>query len=180
MEVTLRVEAVSCPPDAPRALDVGEAYAAWLPLLRRIAGGVGLVGADAEDALHDAYLALMRNRHRFTEPEAARRWLIRVTVNRCLLHHRQRSRRREQPIAGTDHAARESDSCADEDAIRSALDGLDGESRALLAMRYFCDLSATEIGATLSIPAATVRTRLRSLRMKLAEVLLKKGVDHAG
>jgi RNA polymerase sigma-70 factor (ECF subfamily) len=180
MEVTLRVEAVSGPPDAPRALDVGEAYAAWLPLLRRIAAGVGLVGADAEDALHDAYLALMRNRRRFSESDSARRWLIRVTVNRCLLHHRQRSHRREQPIGATDRPASESASAADEQAIRAAMEGLDGESRALLAMRYFCDLSATEIGAALAVPPGTIRTRLRSLRMRLAEVLLKEGVDHVG
>ena len=45
-----------------------------------------------------------------------------------------------------------------------------------LAMRYFCDLNSTEIGAILDLEPGAVRKRLYKGRITLAEALLQKGI----
>ena len=61
------------PARASRVLDLDSLYRTTLDRLRRIAAGLGLAPADADDALHDSYVALMREKHRFDEQEEARR-----------------------------------------------------------------------------------------------------------
>ena len=91
MDVAVPTNAAEKPDERRAGLDVGRVYEAAVPQLRRIAAGMGLPQADAEDALHDSYVALLQNLDRLDDAENARRWLVRVMVNRCRLHHRQRS-----------------------------------------------------------------------------------------
>lgn len=152
------------------------------PRLKRLAAALGLDPADAEDVLQDAYVTLLGRQRRWSDPTEVRRWFVRVVVNRCRLQHRRRSRwhralaawlthRRPRPVepaAGVGGSGMK-------EAVQAALAEMGVDERSLLVMRYFCDYDATEIGAILSIPPATVRGRLRHARLKLAERLVAKG-----
>lgn len=168
-------------------LDLGALYESALPRLRRIAAGLGLAVADAEDALQDSYVALLGNRDRFRgagDPDAPVRWLMRVMVNRCLLHHRQSGRRGRLaaawPVRPAAQPAASGEAGALDEEVKELVHGclreLPEDESAVLALRYFCEFNATEIGELLSIPPATVRSRLRTARLKLAERLIAKGV----
>ncbi len=158
-------------------MDIRAVYESVLPRLKRIAAGLGLRPADAEDASHDTYVALLQRREPFSEDADAGRWLVRVMVNRCLLHHRQRRRgqraaavwltQRREPTAGHGEV---------EEIVRQGLAEMDPDELEVLVLRYFGDLNATEIGELMMIPAGTVRRRLHLARLKLAERLIAKGV----
>ena len=157
-------------------LDIGAVYESALPRLKRIAAGLGLGAADAEDALHDSYVALLQRSGQFAEVADATRWLARVMVNRCRLHHRRR--RRWLRAAGNWVLRRRDPRPADDDqaAVRQCLTQMDGDDVAMLVLRYFCDFNATEVGEILQVPAGTVRSRLRRARLALAEQLLARGL----
>ena len=181
MDVAVPTNAAENPDERRAGLDVGRVYEAALPQLRRIAAGMGLPQADAEDALHDSYVALLQNLDRLDEAENARRWLVRVVVNRCRLHHRQRKRRdlpmRGRRVADVGSAAVQADEA---ELVRASLRELDADELAVLVLRYFCDLNATEVAEILSVPASTVRSQLRRARMKLAVRLSEKGLVDDG
>ena len=165
---------------APGAhVDLGGLYQSALPRLRKIAAGLGLSPADAEDALQDAWLALLRQDRRPADPLAAGRWLTRVFANRCLLEHRRRTRwqRLRRRLVG--RRPQEIGQPVQEE-VRAGLWELPCEDRVLLVLRYFCAYDAPEIAALLGIPAGTVRRRLCRARLALAERLISKGlVDDA-
>ncbi len=149
--------------------------------LKRIAAGMGLAAADAQDVLQDVYLQALRERGIKHRDEEVVRWLIRVTINRCLLEHRRRkrfqraaeeiiqrrSRRPESPITPIEQAIRTEEL----EAVRKGLEQLDESLLIPMVLRYFMDLNSLEIGKILQLNPATVRSRLRQGRLKLAELL---------
>jgi RNA polymerase sigma-70 factor (ECF subfamily) len=62
-------------------------------------------------------------------------------------------------------------------AIERALADLPIEFRAPVVLRDLCDLDYAEIGATLGIPAGTVRSRIARGRAQLARVLGSGNLD---
>lgn len=150
-------------------------------MLRTAAALVGT--ADAEDAAQEALLRGMLAFATLREHSALRSWLLRITVNVCADWQRGRfgsDRRRTIPLEaeratldarlpieddpGTaEHAARLD--------LRAAINGLERELRLAVVLRYFAGLDATEIGALMALPPATVRSHLRRARLLLHRVL---------
>jgi len=173
-------------------VDIAAIYEATWPRLRRIAAGLALGAADAEDALHDAYVVLLQRGPlacRGMSAADTERWLVRVLVNRCLLLRRRRGRWRRwlargagwwsRPVRARTTGEPSSDALEVQQVTRAALEHLPEDERVCLVLRYFCELDSAEIAALLEIPAGTVRSRLRRGRLALAEPLLAKGlVDH--
>jgi RNA polymerase sigma-70 factor (ECF subfamily) len=168
-------------PDAGRA-GSSAAYLRELPKLRRIAAGMGFTASDADDILQDVFLEASRRPGEFRDEAGARSWLCRVTTNRCLLEYRRRarfvraaseigSRRRTVGETQTHDRTHRSEEI---ERVRRALRELDGALAAVLVLRYFCGFDSREIGEMVELPAATVRSRLRAARKRLAEGLLKE------
>lgn len=136
-----------------------------------------LVGpADAEDAAQEAITRGWQAWPTLRDSAAARSWLLRITVNVCRDWQRGRfgTRRRLTEPLYDDEAAplamRGGDPGASDHAnaidLRGAIDTLDEDLRLVVVLRYYSGMDATEVGAILGIPPATVRTRLRrALRM---------------
>lgn len=159
-----------------------------LPRLRRVVAGLGFASSDAEDILQDVFLEASQRPGQYRGAAAAERWLIRVVVNRCLLEYRRRRRFRraggeilEAARTRQRNIARETaadPARAEEiDRMRDALRELDGSLAAPLVLRYFCEYNATQIGEILELPPATVRSRLRTARLSLAEWLRGEGIE---
>ena len=172
--------------DAP-ADNLAAVFPDALPRLKRVVAGIGFCPADADDILQDVLLEVSQRTGQYRGPEQVERWLLRVTVNRCLLEYRRRSRfrragaeilrrRQVQQSAGSPTGTATADQAEEIELIRETLRELDGPLAAPLVLRYFCDYNATEIGDILNLPPATVRSRLRTARMLLAERLTKRGL----
>jgi RNA polymerase sigma factor (sigma-70 family) len=165
--------------DPPRLLSV---FLQERDRLRRIAAGMGMNSADAEDVLQDVFLQVLNCADRFEQENIMMRWLVRTTVNHCLSEHRRRFRRkasrilRRRPdlgqVLGGDRDAADQVSLGEElEAVRRTLIEFDPSLLLIVVLRYFCDLDSKAIakaGQTQSRKTwwgGSVKRSLRSLAM---------------
>ncbi|UCG46297.1 MAG: sigma-70 family RNA polymerase sigma factor [Phycisphaerales bacterium] len=154
--------------------------------LKRIAAGMGLRGADAEDVVQDVSIQALKHLAKCRTRQGAVRWLIKVTVNRCLSEHRRRRtfrkhardilRQRSLAVANPSGAEQKVAGAEELEIVRQALRQLDARLLAPLVLTYFCDLGSQEVGRVLDMKASTVRSRLREGRMILARRLIERGI----
>lgn len=163
-----------------------DVFSAEIGHLKRVIAGMGLSASDGEDVLQDVSIKALKQTRAFESPEDGMRWLIKVTVNRCLMEHRRRrtfSRhareilKRRQQAKTASRATDEKVIIAEElEIVRENLQKLDDSLLAPMVLRYFCDLNSKEVGEILALSPSTVRSRLREARMILAKGLLERGV----
>jgi RNA polymerase sigma-70 factor (ECF subfamily) len=128
--------------------------------------------AAAEDIAQEAILAAVRAIDDFDRRRPFRPWLHRIVVNRSLDWLRARGRRPEVGIELAEIAAGASereDGLSDE--LMEALRQLDPDERALVILRHLLGYRSSELAEMLSLPAATVRTRLARSLEKLRAIL---------
>lgn len=166
--------------DASPPADFGLAVTPHLPAMLRTAAA--LIGAgDAEDATQEAILRAWQSWHTLRDGAALRSWLLRITAHICQDWRRGRfgtRRARTQPLLdedalplgllGDDPGTSDSTGALD---LRHAINLLDADQRIVVVLRYYAQMDATEIGAALNLPPATVRTRLRRALAQLRERL---------
>ena len=168
-------------------LTLTDIFLAELGRLKRIIAGMGLSASDGEDVLQDVSIQALKQGGTFESREAAARWLIKVTVNRCLMEHRRRRsfrsraceilKRRPESAAASEAAAERAIVAEELEIVRESLRELDDSLLAPMVLRYFCDLDSRAAGEVLGLKASTVRSRLREARMILAKRLLERGVE---
>ena len=154
--------------------------------LKKIAAGMGLNGADAEDVVQDVSVQALKHLAECRTRQGAVRWLIKVTVNRCLSEHRRRRTfrkhardilRERSRVSSNPSGAEQKVVAAEElEIVRQSLRQLDGRLLVPLVLTYFCDLGSQEVGGVLGMNASTVRSRLREGRMVLARRLIERGI----
>jgi len=166
-------------------LNLLEVFLAEQGRLKRIVAGMGLNAADSEDVLQDVSVKSLKQSGRFETKQEYIRWLIRVTINRCLAEHRRgksfrrkageilRKRRENQVNTMEKNVVIEEEL----EIVRESLRKLDGFLLVPVFLRYFCDLDSKEIGEILEQNPSTVRSRLREARLILAKNLLERGVE---
>ncbi len=155
-------------------------------LLGRVAVGMGLSADEGQDVLQDVFAGLLEAGPKFEGTEHLRRWLMRVTVNRCIVEFRRRKSRRRRileffrrsPRDRTVSAGPEKVTIATEEreAVLEGLDKMDELYRVPLVLKYYCGFNASEIGKSLDLKPGTVRKRLCEGRTLLAKTLLEMGV----
>ena len=153
--------------------------------LRRLVVGMGLRVQEGEDILQDVYLEAIRRPPKHCSGEKAGRWLMRVTINRCLSEFRKR--RRYQKAAnkllqrneiknvplGPDKQAIHSEEI---EVMKQCLSEMHESIQVPMIMKYFCELNSSEISEILELKPGTIRKRLCKGRIILAEELLRKGI----
>ena len=159
--------------------------------LFRIARAILRDDAEAEDALQDGYLDAYRRIDNFRGDAQLSTWLARIVINQALMRLRRQKRERVVVPIG-DRQGRDADlttaDIADDkgesppDATLRAevrrllerrIDELPVAFRTVFVMREVEDMTVEETAACLSIPAATVRTRLFRARALLREALAR-------
>jgi len=124
----------------------------------------------AADAVQSAWSIAWRKLGSIREPERLRPWLVSVAVNEAkkLLQGRDR-RSAIEHIADPSHDHGPSDPARAVDSIdlRAALERLDPDDRALLAMRYVAGFNATELSAAIGLSPPGTRARLARLLARL-------------
>jgi len=162
-------------------------FLAELGRLKRIVAGFGLSVQDGEDVLQDVSIKALKHFEKYRNREDSIRWLIKVTVNRCLMENRRRRsfRRRAREILRRRSENKTASKRTDEkvivaeelEIVRESLKELDDSMLGPMVLRYFCDLNSKEVGEILGLNPSTVRSRLREARMILAKRLSERGVE---
>jgi RNA polymerase sigma factor (sigma-70 family) len=153
-----------------------EAVLRELDGLRSLARSLAL--GDADDLLQDTAVAALEHPPA-DGPRPVRAWLAAVLRNRWRMDRRGASRRHARELAATaaQDAATPADSAAGIDRARAleklaaALVALDEPFRTAVIRRYFDGRSAAELARELGVPAATVRSRLRTGLARLRAAL---------
>ncbi|MCG9968945.1 RNA polymerase sigma factor [Pelotomaculum terephthalicicum JT] len=137
---------------------------------------------DALDVLHDVVYKLYISLKKLKTPEFFNAWLIRITVNCCIDQLRKSKKIAGFEIKYDDPGALEQiadDSQNHGELIISnidlfnAIDKLSIEQRTVVILKYFQDLTLSQVAEVLACPVGTVKTRLnkalRYLRRELKE-----------
>lgn len=148
-------------------------------VMARVAAAI--VGiADAEDAAQEALMRAWRAWPSLREPDAARAWLMQITVNVCRTWRTRRQGLRlavedrldtaalSLPPDPTTLGAAEHVAALD---LRHALGALDDDMRLVVALRFYASMDSTEIGELLGTSPATIRGRLRRALLRLRQTL---------
>lgn len=133
---------------------------------------------EAKDAAADVFVRLYTAGEKIPM-EGFKPWLMRVAYNYCQDLLRRRStlsrllpriyrRMNEAASPGPEQAALEAD---EREEVRRAVARLPDVEKAVVVLRYYHQLSYSEIGMVLDIPEATVGTRLYRARDKLRGML---------
>ncbi|MEO9152825.1 MAG: SigE family RNA polymerase sigma factor [Lapillicoccus sp.] len=118
--------------------------------------------AHAEDIVQDAFIALYRNQHQLRSPHAAIAYLRTSVVNlgRSALRRRMVARK-HLAVAERDETPGADSSVllgAEHLEVLAAVRGLPQRQREVLVLRYWSNLSESEIAETLGISAGTVKS----------------------
>ncbi len=170
--------------DKARQLADEEALAAlvsqYAGTLYRVAYSVLRNASDAEDAVQEAFLRVLRHRETLTEVRDQRVWLIRIVWN-IVLDRKRRSKTRPEtddvselarvlPASGL--SAEERAAAAQHHAhVLSCVEQLPAKERQVLMLSAFEELTSVEIASVLSISESSVRSRLFRARNLMAGLL---------
>ena len=134
--------------------------------------------ADAEEVAQDAFLRAYQNLHSLRDAERFRGWVNRIAFRLAL--NRQRSMRRRlvrdtawhtTSTPETTDGARDAEDRLLLQQLRRAIERLPRKFRRILQLSVVEDMDATQVGAVLRLPAATVRSRLHTARKLLLEAM---------
>jgi len=151
--------------------------------LYRVAFSVLRNQQDAEDAVQEAFLRVLRHRETLGEIRDHRVWLVRIVWN-IVLDRKRRAKTRpetddiadlarvlpamglsaEQRASALQHHAR----------VLGCVEKLPAREREVMLLSAFEELSSVEIAAVLGVTESSVRSRLFRARNLLAELLQHK------
>ncbi|MCV0403034.1 MAG: sigma-70 family RNA polymerase sigma factor [Chloroflexi bacterium] len=159
---------------------LGELYDRYAGMA--LATALRVVGSrdEAEDVVHDAFVAAWRKIDRFdAERGSLRAWLMTVVRNRAI--DRVRARRASIDVDTADERSllrsgpnptwEEALSRASADELRAAMVALPDEQRRALELAYFEGYTYREVADLTGVPAGTANGRLRLALGKLREAL---------
>ncbi|MBR6568108.1 MAG: sigma-70 family RNA polymerase sigma factor [Clostridia bacterium] len=121
---------------------------------------------DAEDAVQEAFIKLLTKAPEFENDEHRKAWLLRVTVN-ISKNMLKSAKRKNLPLTEEIPYMEKSDE------VLPYVLSLDEKYRVVIHLYYYENYSIKEIAEILSLPAATVGTRLSRAR-KMLEKSLKE------
>lgn len=140
--------------------------------------------AEAQDVVHDAFLALWEKSSAFEADRGSPfAWVVTFVRNRAIDRVRKRRRRADLLAASApadlgyadgDKTASANDSAQfgeDAQAVRAAVAALPQEQQRALELAFFGGLTQEQIAQTLSQPLGTVKARIRRGLLKLRDLL---------
>ena len=142
-------------------------------------------GSDnmADDIANEVFLEVWRKASSFEFRSEVSTWLLGIARFKILSARRKRkedelddlqAERLEDQGDTPEVVSMKLDKAA---ALRQCVDGLSAEHKAVIDLAYYHGRTVTEIGEILSIPVATVKTRMFYARSKLGEALKAAGHD---
>jgi RNA polymerase sigma-70 factor (ECF subfamily) len=148
--------------------------------LYRVAFSVLRNAADAEDAVQETFLRVLRHQDTLGEVRDHRVWLIRIVWNIVLDRKRRAKTRPEtEDVSELARVLPEKGLSAEERAaaaehhgnVLRMVDRLPAKEREVLVLSAFEELSSVEIASVLGVTESSVRSRLFRARNIMAELL---------
>jgi RNA polymerase sigma factor (sigma-70 family) len=133
---------------------------------------------DAEDVTQEVFLRVFRSLHRWDPGRPLKPWVMGIAVNRCRTWLAQRARRPEL----VDYLHETVSSPPADDAaellgeIRTAVDGLRPDYRAVFVLFHEQGHPYEEIAQALERPVGTIKTWLHRARLEVLERLRRRGM----
>jgi RNA polymerase sigma-70 factor (ECF subfamily) len=156
--------------------------------LYRVAFSVLRNPADAEDAVQEAFLRVLRHRDTLGEVRDQRVWLIRIVWN-IVLDRKRRAKTRPETDDVSELArvlpsdgltAEQIASAAQHHAhVLACVDQLPAKERQVIMLSAFEELTSVEIASVLNITESSVRSRLFRARNLMAGLLQHSRSSHA-
>jgi len=129
---------------------------------------------EAVDATQNAFVKSYEKLATFDRNRRFFSWIYRILFNECL--NAKRDRKPREPLTPDIAVVGSTSDLAEANerrrSVQAAILSLPIESREVVILRHFTELSYEEIGETLGIETKTVKSRLHSARQRLAELLL--------
>ncbi len=139
--------------------------------------------AQAEDIVQAAFLRVFERIHQFDSGRAFKPWFLRIVVNDAI-----KTSRRHQTLSLDAHLNSQNEispnlnnflpgpaelfeQAETRQTIREALRQLSPEQRAVIVLRYFLELSESQMADQLQCPPGTIKWRLHAARTRLKELL---------
>jgi RNA polymerase sigma-70 factor (ECF subfamily) len=152
----------------------------YAPTLYRVAFSVLRNAADAEDAVQEAFLRVLRHRDNLEDVRDQRVWLVRIVWN-IVLDRKRRAKTRPETddisdlgrvlpatgLSAEDHAA----AAQHHAQVLALIDTLPRKEREVLVLSAFEELSSVEIALILGITESSARSRLFRARNLMADLL---------
>jgi RNA polymerase sigma-70 factor (ECF subfamily) len=152
----------------------------YAPTLFRVAFSVLRNNADAEDAVQEAFLRVLRHRDTLEEVRDHRVWLVRIVWN-IVLDRKRRAKTRPETddvselarvLPSTGLSAEDRAAAAQHHAhVLARVDQLPAKEREVLVLSAFEELNSVEIASILGITESSVRSRLFRARNLMAGLL---------
>ena len=148
--------------------------------LYRVAFSVLRNPADAEDAVQETFLRVLRHRQKLGEVRDNRVWLIRIVWNVVLDRKRRAKTRPEtddvaelaRALPADGLSAEQTTAAAQHHAhVLACVEQLPSKEREVLVLSAFEELSSVEIASVLGATESSVRSRLFRARNRMAELL---------
>ena len=162
--------------DDPRALEEIHARsgAALFSYLRRVLRDAG----TAEDVFQQVFAEVWRRRLEYDPARGAlTTWLFTIARSRALDELRRRHPRPVDPAALPEAAeASGHDASIDRWLVADLLGCLPALERELLQLRFYSELSQTEIAARTGLPLGTVKTRMVRALTRMRELIDEEGL----
>ena len=134
---------------------------------------------DARDLAQGAFVKAYEKLGTYDPAYQFFSWIYRILVNDTLnfLKRNRLARPLDEALAAAAPGGPEEEMEARERAraVRTALMALPVDSREVLVLRHFAELSYCEMSAALAIPEKTVKSRLYTARQRLAGLLDSRG-----
>lgn len=165
---------------------VGALYDRYAPTLFPIALRIVRDRSEAEDVLHDAFVAVNERAGQYAADRGSVvAWLVTLVRNLSIDRTRRRERRgtlaREvlphEPPASVRDPERLTSDAAERDKIRRALSSLPDAQRQTLEVAFYEGLSYPEIAARENVPLGTIKSRAARALAALRDALAKEGVS---
>lgn len=127
--------------------------------------------ADAEDAVHDAFLKFWPKRNRVDDPTA---YLYRCTKNAALNRQRGDKRRRKREVTAASEAIKfvlpitpTFEDCDESQALTEALGGLPEDQRQVVVMKIWGGLTFAQVAEACEVSPNTAASRYQYRRLAL-------------
>ncbi|MFJ8677155.1 RNA polymerase sigma factor [Streptomyces sp. NPDC093589] len=160
--------------DADRQAAIAHLFDTHYTQLLRLAVLLG-ADADAEDIVSEAFYQLHRRWPKLKTPEAAAGYLrsivcnlTRMRIRHLLVARRHAHREVDEHVSSAEHQVLLQD---DHHALVAALRSLSARQRQALVLKYWLDLSESEISATMGISPGAVKSHTARGMTKLKSVM---------
>ena len=155
-------------PTTAQTADVERWYERYASSLRYAAVRVTNDPDDADDALHDTFLAAWRSREQFDTARDPLPWLLTIARRKALTIVSSRVRRRARPSGAAAVSSAEDEAVAREadESVRRLVG-----SEPALALHVLAGLPARVVGERLGVPMRTAASRIARGRRRIRDKL---------